>query len=75
MVLDDSKWFAAQERIRQELAPMADEMYKMLASSVKSEHEEMVHQDVIKWLLTQPYETSTLTWKNIYNKFWNERLN
>ena len=73
MVLDDSKWFATQDRIREEMAPMADEMRRIYASTVISDHERSVREDIIAWANKNGMATHTL--KAQAAAYWNERLN
>ena len=73
MVLDDSAWFAAQNRIRQQLAVEYDEMKRIYSSSVISDHERMVREDVIAWANKNGMATHTL--KAQAAAYWNERLN
>ena len=73
MVLDDSKWFAARDRIREEIAPMADEMRRIYASTVISDHERSVREDIIAWANKNGMATYTL--KAQAAAYWNERLN
>ena len=73
MVLNDSAWFAAQNRIRQELAAEYDELKRIYASSVISDHERTVRDDVIAWANKNGMATHTL--KAQAAAYWNERLN
>lgn len=73
MVLDDSKWFAARDHIREEMAPMADEMRRIYASTVISDHERSVREDIIAWANKNGMATHTL--KAQAAAYWNERLN
>lgn len=72
MVLDDSAWFAAQKRIRQEMSVEYDELKRVYASSVPSDHERSVREDVIAWANKNGMATHTL--KSQSEAFWNERL-
>ncbi len=73
MVLDDSKWFSAQKRIRTELEPMADEMRKInCAVEVESEMERMVTEELVDWAWHRgPFASN----EHMIKQFWNERLN
>lgn len=73
MVLDDSAWFAAQKRIREEMATEYDELKRIYASAVISEHERMVRDDIIAWANQNGMMTHTL--KAQAAAYWNERLN
>lgn len=73
MVLDDSAWFAAQKRIREEMATEYDELKRIYASTVISEHERMVRDDIIAWANQNGMMTHTL--KAQAAAYWNERLN
>lgn len=73
MVLDDSAWFAAQKRIREEMATEYDELKRIYASIVISEHERMVRDDIIAWANQNGMATHTL--KAQAAAYWNERLN
>lgn len=73
MVLDDSAWFAAQKRIRQELAAEYDELKRIYPSSTLSDHERGVREDVIAWANKNGMATHTL--KAQATAYWNERLN
>jgi hypothetical protein len=73
MILDDTKWFAAQKRIRAELEPMADEMRKInCAVAVESEMERMVTEELVDWAWNRGPFAST---EHLIKQFWNERLN
>jgi len=73
MVLDDSAWFAAQKRTREEMATEYDELKRIYASTVISEHERMVRGDIIAWANQNGMATHTL--KAQAAAYWNERLN
>jgi len=73
MVLDDSAWFAAQKRIREEMATEYDELKRIYASTVLSDHERMVRDDIIAWANQNGMMTHTL--KAQAAAYWNERLN
>jgi hypothetical protein len=73
MVLDDSAWFAAQKRIREEMATEYDELKRVYASTVISDHERMVRDDIIAWANQNGMMTHTL--KAQAAAYWNERLN
>lgn len=73
MVLDDSAWFAAQRRIREEMATEYDELKRIYASTVISDHERMVRDDIIAWANQNGMMTHTL--KAQAAAYWNERLN
>lgn len=73
MVLDDSEWFAAQKRIRQELAAEYDELKRIYSSSTLSDHERQVRDDVIAWANRNGMASYTL--KAQAAAYWNERLN
>lgn len=72
-VLDDSARFAAQKRIKQELAFEYDELKRIYPSSVISEHERAVRDDIIAWANKNGMATHTL--KAQAAAYWNERLN
>jgi hypothetical protein len=73
MVLDDSKWFAAQKRIRAELEPMADEMRKInCAVEVHSGMENDIIPELVDWAWGRgPFASN----EHMIKEFWNERLN
>lgn len=73
MVLDDSAWFSAQRRIRQEMATEYDELKRIYASTTISDHERMVRDDIIAWANQNGMMTHTL--KAQAAAYWNERLN
>lgn len=73
MVLDDSAWFAAQKRIRQELAAEYDELKRIYASSTLSDHERQVRDDIVVWANKNGMASYTL--KAQAAAYWNERLN
>ncbi len=73
MVLDDSAWFAAQKRIREEMATEYDELKRIYASTTISDHERMVRDDIIMWANQNGMTTHTL--KAQAAAYWNERLN
>ncbi len=73
MVLDDSKWFASRKRIYEEMAPVADEMQRINASSVISDHERTVRDDIIAWANKNGMATHRLYAQA--EAYWNERLN
>lgn len=73
MVLDDSAWFAAQKRIREEMATEYDELKRIYPSTVISDHERMVRDDIIAWANQNGMATYTL--KAQAAAYWNERLN
>lgn len=72
MVFDDSTWFATQKRIRQEMATEYDEMKRIYASSVISDHERTVRDDIIAWSNKNGMAAYTLKAQAI--AYWNERL-
>jgi hypothetical protein len=74
MILDDTAWFAAQKRIRAELAQCQDEWSKIhFAQSVISDHERSVRDDIIAWANKNGMATHTL--RHQAKAYWNERLN
>jgi len=73
MVLDDTTWFAAQKRFAVEWAPVKEEMLRIVAASVISEHERSVREDIIAWANKNGMATYTL--KAQAEAYWNERLN
>lgn len=74
MVLDDSKWFAAQKRIRAELEPMADEMRKInCANPVMSDMELDIITELVDWAWDR--RGTFASREDMIKQFWNERLN
>jgi len=73
MVFDDTEWFASQKRIMTEWAPVKDEMLRLIAKPVISEHERAVRDDVIAWANKNGMANHTL--KAQAAAYWNERLN
>ena len=73
MVLDDSKWFSATRRVREEMAPEIDEFKRIYAAQVISDYERMVRDDVIAWANKNGMATYTLKAQAV--AYWNERLN
>ena len=73
MILDDSKWFAAQKRIRAEMAPEYDELMRIHCSATISDHERTVREDIIAWANKNGMATHRLYAQA--EAYWNERLN
>lgn len=73
MVLDDSEWFASRKQIYKEMAPVTDEARRIHASSVISEHEHTVRDDIIAWANKNGMATHRLYAQA--EAYWNERLN
>ena len=73
MVFDDSEWFAAQKRIRQEMSTEIDELKRVYAATVISDHERVVRDDIIAWANKNGMATYTLKAQAV--AYWNERLN
>lgn len=73
MVINDTAWFAAQKRFAVEWAPVKEEMLRIVAASVISEHERSVREDIIAWANKNGMATHTL--KAQAEAYWNERLN
>jgi hypothetical protein len=75
MMIDDSGWFAAQKRIRQEMAVEVDELRRIYPQSVKSDFELEIRKEVEDWMKKQPADKFWVTPGQAYEQFWNERLN
>ena len=83
MILDDTKWFAAQKRTQQEYECVADEMRKITcAKLVKSDFELAIEHEIFDFiersggLYVGPGTTRRFkTDEDLYIAFWNERLN
>ena len=82
MILDDTEWFQTQRRVQAENAPLVDEWKKLYATPVKSEFESAIEREITEFVeRVGLYEHPTSTrprWKTdkeMYQAFWNERLN
>jgi hypothetical protein len=75
MMIDDSEWFAAQKRIRQEMAVEVDELRRIYPQPVKSDFELEIRKEVEDWMKKQPADKFWVTPGQAYEQFWNERLN
>ena len=76
MVLDDSKWFASAKRIREEWAPVTDEMLRVhTQGAVRSDFEYIVHSEIVEWMEQRKEQVLGMDMRDVIKLFWNERLN
>ena len=75
MIMDDSKWFSAGKRIRDEWAPVVEETLRINAIPTISVFEEKVEDDVIAWLNDQPFTGyHYANREEIINAYWKQLL-